>query len=365
MGPRLLLPLLAVIVTANASGQAIEALTDAAPSRHRLVRRVNPAVPTCSVIAGVPAVAVSVDGGKSTLPHEEPTTGYNLAAHGVAVLSEPNQVLATFGRLLLRSSDRGCTWRHDAQLLPAELFRLVALPDLAAFAWSPLSGSLIRITSSFQVMALPTPRPLDLFVDPSRPNELAVSDATGASWWSDDGGATWTARPLAPGGSSLYAVEFSPADRRHAIAGTDGNGALVTYDGGATWESSAGTSGLSILRVAFSPVDSRNVWAIAVDPRLVATEERRMILHSRDSGHSFSVVLRGSPELRLTDTFTLAPHPTDPTALYFAVPGTTLVVLDRDGTIRQRSLLPYTDINAIAFHPSAPELLYLGLTRDE
>ena len=63
----------------------------------------------------------------------------------------------------------------------------------------------------------------------------------------------------------------------------------------------------------------------------------------------------------MTNGFTLAPSPVDRALLHFALAGTSLVVLDDTGVIRQRTELPHRDVNAIVFSPASPHVLYLGL----
>jgi hypothetical protein len=306
-------------------------------------------------------VGVSPDGGKTVLPHREPATGYGLTTYGVAALTTPGTVLATPGRLLIRSTDSGCTWRIDHRVVfNDEMMRLIALPDGAALAWTTQSAALIRIGPSIATRTLPTTRPVDLSLTRSSQSELALADATGAIWWSDDEGATWLARPGAPAPTGVASFDFSPVDRRHAIVGTIGDGARVTYDG-ATWENSGGTAMLTISRVAISPVDSRHVWALGVDP-LGSGPERHVILYSNNSGRLFAPIVRGSAELPLAAAFTLAPHPTEATFVYLGLPGSTLVLMDRFGGVHRRVALPYPDINAIAFTPATPHLMYLGFS---
>ncbi len=310
------------------------------PTRRRLVMRADPNLPLCASVDGIPAVAVSSDGGKTVLPHREPASGYGITTYGVTPLSTPGTLLATPGRLLTRSTDSGCSWRIDHRIVfNDEMMRLIALPDGAALAWTTQSAALIRIGPSILTRTLPTTRPVDLSAGRANPNELALADATGAIWWSDDEGATWLARPGAPAPTGVASFDFSATDRRHAVAGTIGDGARVTYDG-ATWENSGGTALLTISRVAISPVDSRHVWAVGADP-LGSGPGRHVILSSNNSGRLFAPVLRGSTELPLASAFTLAPHPEDPTLLYFGLPGSTLVLMDRFGGIHQRTAVPY------------------------
>lgn len=117
------------------------AVARAAP-RGRLVTR--PAV-ACAATEGIPAVAVSTDGGLSTLPHLEPVETYDIYTFGLAITRNPRVVAAVAGRLLLVSEDAGCSWRPDGRFVfwwP--LGRLAALADGTLLAWSPLGAPLVR-----------------------------------------------------------------------------------------------------------------------------------------------------------------------------------------------------------------------------
>ena len=63
----------------------------------------------------------------------------------------------------------------------------------------------------------------------------------------------------------------------------------------------------------------------------------------------------------MTNGFTIAPAPRDASLLYVALPGTTLHLIDAAGLQHWFAQLPYRDINAIAFSPASPDVLYFGL----
>lgn len=314
-------------------------------------------VPQCAAIAGIPAISISLDGGRTVLPHVESSEDFEIYTFGVTPAERPNQLLAAANLLLLRSDDAGCTWTIDPRLaLPQKLARLVRAGN-GVWAWSILGPELFFITqSSVTARTAPVPLPLTFFA--AGEGTLAVADDQGDIHWSDDAGATWMLHAKAPARPPLYALEFS--SRAHAIATGLADGAFVTLDGGATWTASRGLEGLNVFRVAFSPLDANIVWAMALDPRGEG-ESRRAIYHSADAGRTFRKVLTASEDVQMTNGFPLAPHPVDRALLYFAINGTTLYLLDTNGAIVQRATLQHRDINAIAFSPASPSVMYFGL----
>jgi hypothetical protein len=63
----------------------------------------------------------------------------------------------------------------------------------------------------------------------------------------------------------------------------------------------------------------------------------------------------------MSNALLLAPHPTDPSRLYFALEGTTLTLIDDRGTILQRAVLPIRNADAIVFSPATPTIIYFAL----
>lgn len=352
-----------IVVLALALGVAWHAAADG--RRSRPVRRPSGWVaPQCQLVRGMPSVSFTTDGGRSLPVHDERLEGLQVYTFGLAALRAPGRLLAVTSRLLVTSSDGGCEWAIDARMtFPHHDYRLVPRSDRGVWAWSPLGpgifvldddGTLLRQASA------PALLPLGFSVDPRTPELLATGDDRGTIWWSDDGGSSWSVKGTVPSATPLYALEFSPHGRSHVIAAGLADGARVSFDGGATWNASEGLVGRNVFRVAFSPVDPSVVWALALD-RAASGPSRRAIFHSSDGGASFRPVVAESATLDMPNGFAMAPSPVDARQLWFVLPGTSLHLVDDAGAIVSSVPLPYRDVNAIAFVPEVPGLMYLGL----
>jgi photosystem II stability/assembly factor-like uncharacterized protein len=332
---------------------------DALP-RRRAVRSAQWIVPQCATVAGFPSVGVSVDGGITALPHAETAEGFQVYTYGLAATHQPNRLWAITGRLLMFSEDAGCSWHATEFVFPEHFYRLVPSPA-GIWAWTHLGPELFLGNEAAAVQrTAPALLPVSFFADRIDANLLAISDDTGASWWSDDAGASWTPKPIAPARPPVTVFEFSPSFRSHVVAAGLADGAHVTFNGGATWAPVAGLEQLHVYNVAISPLDPARVWALATDVT-VDGDGRRGIYTSSDGGRSFVRIATGSPELGLTNATFLEPDPRDAALVWFAYPGTTLYLMDTTGAIRQKSVLPWRDINAIVFSPASPNGMYFGL----
>jgi photosystem II stability/assembly factor-like uncharacterized protein len=344
---------IAVLLLALAAATAVDALP-----RRRAVRSPQWIVPQCAQVLGFPSVGVSIDGGRTGLPHAETAEMFQVHTFGVAASRQPNRLYAVTGRLLMVSNDAGCSWLPAEFVFPEHLYRLVPSPA-GIWGWTHLVPELVLVGEEAIVQrTAPTQLPVSFHADAIDPKLLAISDDTGASWWSDDAGVTWTPKPLAPARPPVTVFEYSPPFRSHVIAAGLADGAHVTFDGGATWAPAAGLQGLHVFNAAISPVDPARVWALATD--ITADGEgRRAIYTSTDGGRSFTKIAAGSAQLGLTNATSLEPSPHDASLVWFDYPGT-LYLMDATGAIRQQAVLPWRDIEAIVFSP-IPGVMYFGL----
>jgi hypothetical protein len=346
-------------VVAVALALILATASDALP-RRRAVRAPWWITPQCGEVLGFPSIGVSVDRGETALPHAETAEGFQVYTYGLAAARQPNVLWAVTGRLLMVSEDAGCSWRASDFVFPEHFYRLAPSPA-GIWAWTHLGPQLFRFDGTAAVQrTAPTQLPVSFSADRIDANVLAIADDTGASWWSDDAGASWTPRPLAPARPPVTVFEFSPSFRSHAVAAGLADGAHVTFDGGATWAPAVGLEPLHVFNVAVSPLDPARVWALATDVTADG-DARRGVYTSSDGGRTFTKIATGSAELGLTNATFLEPDPRDATLVWFAYPGTTLYLMDTTGAIRQKSILPWRDVNAIVFSPASPKVMYFGL----
>jgi hypothetical protein len=332
-----------------------------AATRRRAVRFPAAAwgTPECGQVTGFPSVGVSLDGGATVLPHAESADELQVYTFGLAATETPNRLIAATDRVMLASNDAGCSWEITGFLFPHTGYSFARNPG-AVWAWSQGGPELFRFAADVKEQrTAPVLLPLSFYASASYANRLAVASDQGAIWWSDDAEA-WELIAQAPGRPPFYAIEFAPSVRDHIIAAGLADGAHVTFDGGRHWQRSAGLDGLNVFNIAFSPIAANVIWALGVDPLGTGTA-RRAIYRSSDGGETFTRVLTASAEVDLSNAVKLVPSPHDREIVHFAVPGTTLIALDASGTVRQRSTLPYRDINAIVFSPGAAQVMYFGL----
>ena len=160
--------------------------------------------------AGIDTVGLvrTTDGGATWQPIGD---GFNgRAATGVAIGSDPTQLLAVSDNQLRRSVDGGGTWEERQ------------LPNITAIARQPLVPGMFFAMGEFELLK------------------------------SVDHGLTWTSvMPFAPWSDSLRALVVDPVAPATVYVGTDQGGVFRSQDGGATWsniESSPGVTSLAIGR---------------------------------------------------------------------------------------------------------------------
>ena len=90
---------------------------------------------------------------------------------------------------------------------------------------------------------------------------LAGTQGRGA-WLSRDDGATWAAADAGSSGANLYAAALDPGDAAKMAVGGWGVGVRVSADGGHTWaDRSAGLPVKNVLVLAFDPDVAGRLWA--------------------------------------------------------------------------------------------------------
>lgn len=331
--------------------------------------------PQCPAVAGAGgAVTYSPDAGATTVrnvPEAQPVT------YGrVVVLQSPNRLLALEGDMVQASVDAGCTWVPIATGLELDGYDLVAGVGAMAYAVSPNRQQMYEI-SAFDVRAVTGPVVGDGVVgfatDPRQPGLLRAVDPSGQLHESTDAGGAWHSLGRPPGADlSLYTARFAPDDPDVVVVGTMRDGAYLSTDAGGRWTRAKGLAPkngpANVFTVEFSPTDPRMVWLEGYD--LAASDDvARRIWLSRNGGRRFKVVLDGS-DAKLINGPVMAASPADPDVVYFVFGtwfggyGTDLYRYDAGS----RSLVTlhhgYDDIASIAFHPTEPDVMYLGLAEE-
>jgi hypothetical protein len=339
--------------------------------------------PACDRVAGTAAVTFTRDEGATLAPTVRVLRGTKYT-FGLVTLDRPNQLLAAVGSTILRSLDAGCRWTLWAELSRQSgnaLLFLTAAPGGRAYAWE-LNGDALFILGQLRPFQLRSPATsiLGLGVDPSNARHARLMDSAGQMWETTDFGQTWsrTGTPaVVDPNPLLYRAIFDPRDLNHVVVGMATDGAVVTFDGGASWLRAGGfavTGGrANIFTGVISPVDSDVVWVEGID--LSQTENPpasgRHIYRSTDGGISFAPVVDQSAEVTLVNGPVMAAHPTDPNVLYFVFGtsfqsyGTDLFRYDAGTGLLTKTHNAYDDIGSIAFNPAVPSVMYLGLVTEE
>ena len=321
-----------------------------------------PSFPSCSTIAGSPAVTFTRDQGATLTPTAERLSGIGYT-YGLGVLDTPSTLMAWHKSDLLISRDAGCSWTAIAKFDDFDFPpRIAAAKGGRAYAWSDNRSFLVRYDGT---TAVKVKQPVDFVgfgVDRDNADHIRAGGSDGSIWESRDAGNTWLQIGGLRGGSIFYRFGFDPANLDHVVGGTANSGSSFSIDGGRTWTRSL-IDGDNIFEVVVSPADSTVVWAQGID----FADERRHIYRSTDGGASFNVALDESETVFMVNGSLLAPDPSNRDILYFVFGtyfqgyGTDLFRYDALRGVLTKTHNNADDIDAIAFSPANPTLMYLGL----
>ncbi len=233
------------------------------------------------LVAIADGVLRSMDGGRTW----RKTTGWDVADVRSFAFdpADANRVYASTCWGPLRSTDGGATW----SLAQAGLTQLYC-QAVAADAEKPgrvLLGTedgIYRSTDAAKTWArteFPPVSVLRIAQSPADPHLLLAGTQGRGAWLSRDSGATWTAVDPATGTSNLYAAALDPRDVHRLAVGGWGVGVRVSADGGATWTD----------RTAGLPV--KNIFVLAFDPdvpgRLLASTFEEGTFYTDDFGRTW------------------------------------------------------------------------------
>lgn len=338
--------------------------------------------PRCAVVDGDGSVSFTRNEGRTITPTSVQQQALQYL-YGV-VPAGTNTLLSVDHRGTLRTSaDAGCSWAPLGGVSGLDVPRLTAAGDGSAYVWDQNGLALYRVHGT-RVTALPPVAPATgtgvaaLAVDRYFPRHVRVVLGDGTVRDSFDAGATFhtTGRPPAPD-LYVYSAAIDQANLNHIVVGTMSQGVYTTWLGGLWWtDATLGEPGdrINAFSVAVSPANPLVVWAQGINQTendANAPSEGRHVYRSTDGGRTFGVAVDHKPgEVTLVNGALLAPHPTNPSVLYFvfgtsyAAYGTDLFRYDarRDSlSVRHND---HDGIKAITFNPRDPSVMYLGFAAE-
>lgn len=332
--------------------------------------------PRCQTVTGDGSATFTRNEGRSIAPTSTALTPVVYTA-GLVTLDRPGALLSVANNVLSSSSDAGCTWAPVAKI-DGWYIKLAAASGDRAYAWDQ-DGNITLVTpTGASPRTSPTGTVTGLGTDPLNGNHLRVSDWDGQLYDSGDGGNTWQPIGTAAGSlTSFYTTAFDPANLDHAVVGGMSVGAQVTFDGGRTWTASAGLAAsagqVNAFSIAISPASSNVVYAMALDIGELdagVPSGGRHIYRSTDGGRHFTPVVDQNGEVTIVNGPLLVAHPTDPNIAYFvfgtsfAQYGTDIYRYDSERKQVSKTHNTYDKVNAIAFHPRMPQVMYLGVAEE-
>jgi photosystem II stability/assembly factor-like uncharacterized protein len=327
--------------------------------------------PTCTTIVGTGGVSFSRDQG-ATLAPTNPVLTATKYTMGLAVLREPNRIVAGHDGTIILSLDSGCTWT-TLDSTGGETVVLTAAGARRAYGYADNRTTLVRVddTTVTKLTAPGAGTVIGMAADAEDPDHVRLGDSNAQVWDSRDAGATWAPHgdpalqaPLA------YRATFDPHDLEHVLFSTAGSGVLITTNGGSAWASATGTaagaSGRSnVFTTVFSPANPQIAWAEGID---TSDNDTRHVWRSTDGGAHWHVVLTQSADLTLQNGPPMFAHPTDPNVLYVAFGmsyqnyGTDLYRYDDATKLVTTTHNKFHRAFAIDFLPGDPSVMYLGLS---
>lgn len=329
--------------------------------------------PPCSVISGTSAVTFTRDEGRSLAPTSQPLGG-TAYTFGLAALDLPDTLLSLHDHLLSISRDAGCNWSAVASIDFADYYppSIAAASGGRAYIWADHRLFLARDDASV-VTALKPPAAIIGLIAERGTNRIRIGGDDGSVWESIDAGGSWTHLGSAASRSGIYyRTAFDPADLDHIAAGVAGEGVLLSRDGGRSWTAAKGLGNGSVnaFNIVFAPSDPRVLWAMGIDIAEAdanAASGGRHLYRSVDGGATFAPIVTQDASVSLINGPVMAAHPTNPYVLYFVFGsyfqryGTDLFRYDASASTLTKTHNNYDGIDAIAFSPSDPDLIYVGL----
>lgn len=331
--------------------------------------------PACAMVSGLPSVTFTHDRGATLARTQDELHGLGYT-YGLTATSDPNTLYAWNNSALFVTHDAGCVWTlaaEDQDILGQFPPTLASAGPNRVYAWSDNRSYTLRYDAGQGLTKLKQPADfLGFAVDPNNPDHIRAGGGDGGIHESFDAGATWSrVGALDVSNEIVYRYVFDPKDMDHIVAGLTRQGAFVTHDGGRNWTRATGIAPRSAnaFNFAISPVDSNYVWAMAIDldGTDIAPSFGRWILLSTDGGATYRRVTGETPEVQIVNQPVMAADPVNRDVLYFVFGtyfqdyGTDIYRVDAATNSVTIAHNNYDDVNAIAFSPSDPTVMYLGL----
>ncbi len=226
---------------------------------------VAPGDPSVMFVPGADGVVRSRDGGKTW----RQVTGWDVADVRSIVFDHdnPSLVYAATQWGPIRSTDGGESWQSAQQGLakyycqtlvadPLHSGRVLLGTEDGIYVSTDATQSWTRVES-------PATTILRLARSEADAQLLLAGTQGRGAWLSHDNGATWSAVDAGSAKANLYAAALNPATTPTIMAvGGWGMGVRVSADGGATWvDRSAGLPVKNVLVLAFDPDTKGRLWA--------------------------------------------------------------------------------------------------------
>jgi len=168
------------------------------------------------------------------------------------------------GNGVLRSTDRGATWRVTTGWEVTEVLKVKAAEGDPSVVFASTAYGLFRSidggeTWEKKANGMRRPYSGDVCVDRTDWRRVLAATEEGV-YQSDDGGDSWTAVGLA--GKGVRVVVQDPHDPGRFWLGTEEDGVFLSTDGGKTWEQrSEGLGDMTVYTIALHPEDENLVYA--------------------------------------------------------------------------------------------------------
>jgi len=199
-----------------------------------------------------------------------------------AIVIDPTdgqRIYASSGWGLIRSFDGGDSWTSIDTGLTEKFSRTIVMDDAnPSRLLAGTAGGLFVTTNHgdtwAQVKGVPSAHVLRLRRGIDQPNVwLAVTEGQGA-WLSTDDGASWRLTAPDVASANLYACAVDPHDANNLAVGGWDVGVVTSNDGGATWQNrAAGLPSPNVLTLVYDPHHAGRVWAASFEEGIVFSDD--------------------------------------------------------------------------------------------